>query len=333
MLHRRHAGLDGPLRAPWRLMRRFPRTATTLFLDPAAEPLAEVAEGERIVVETADSLCGIAKARAPAGMHIDAVIDQLGGACPLTGPLFVSGAARGAALEVTIHRLRAAPPAGEGWTGIFGGFGALNHERYSLARQEDPEIRVLPYADGRARFPCRHGHVEIELRPFLGTVGVAPRRERRMTFSQSPEYLGDVDIPALAEGATVVLPVNVDGALVAFGDAHGAQGDGEITGVALEIEAEVELSMRCREREEAGLLGLPQINTAELIGSVAGFEGVTLADCARAAYADLIKRLERFHGFRRSQAYELLSLVGRLQIGNMIDPFYSVLASVERRYL
>ena len=48
---------------------------------------------------------------------------------------------------------------------------------------------------------------------------------------------------------------------------------------------------------------------------------------------DLIKRLERFHGYRRSEAYELLSLVGRLEVGNMIDPFYSVLASVDRRFL
>jgi len=69
------------------------------------------------------------------------------------------------------------------------------------------------------------------------------------------------------------------------------------------------------------------------IGSVAGFEGTSLADCARAAYADLIARLERFHGFTRHEAYELLSAVGRLDVGNMIDPFYSALASVERRYL
>lgn len=314
-------------------MRRFPRSATTLFFDPVAEPLAEVAEGERIVVETADSLCGIAKARAPHGMHIDDVIAELGGACPLTGPFFVAGAHAGSALEVTIHRVDATPAVGEGWTGVFGGFGALEHERYGLAEEGNSEIRLVPYSEGVARFPCRDGHVEVAMSPFLGTVGVAPRRERRMTFSQSPEYLGDVDVPALAPGATVVLPVNVDGALVSFGDVHGAQGNGEITGAALEIEAEVELSLQTRERDEVGFVGLPQINTASFIGSVAGFEGVSLADCARAAYVDLIKRLERFHGYRRSEAYQLLSLVGRLEVGNMIDPFYSVMASVDLHYL
>lgn len=77
-------------------MRRFPRDATTLFFDPRAEPLAEVADGERLVVETADSLCGLAKARlagrpAAAGMHIDEVLERLGGACPVTGPLHLAG--------------------------------------------------------------------------------------------------------------------------------------------------------------------------------------------------------------------------------------------------
>lgn len=314
-------------------MRRFSRERTTLFLDPDAEPLAELGDGERIVVETADSLCGLAKARAPAGLHLDDVVQELGGACPLTGPFYVSGARAGEALEVEIHRVDPAPLRGEGWTGIFGGFGALNHERYSFATQPEPELRVVPYADGVAHFPCRGGHVQVPLAPFLGTVGVAPRRERRMTFSQSPEYLGDVDVPSLGAGATLVLPVNVDGALVAFGDVHGAQGAGEITGAALEIEADVELTVRARERADAGLLALPQINTDASIGSVAGYEGVPLADCARAAYVDLIARLERFHGFARNEAYELLSLVGRLEVGNMIDPFYSVLASIERRYL
>jgi amidase len=315
-------------------VRRFPRDGTTLFLDPAAEPLAEVGGGERIVVETADSLCGIAKAGAPVGMHIDEAVERLGGACPLTGPFFVTGAVAGGALRVEIHRVDPAPAVGEGWTGVFGGFGALDHERYSLAIPDPlPEIRIVPYADGIARFPCRGGHVEIGMAPFLGTVGVAPKRERRTTFSQSPEYLGDVDVPALGAGATLVVPVNVEGALIAFGDVHGAQGSGEVTGAALEIEADVEVTMHPCSREEAGYCGLPQINTAESIGSVAGFEGVPLADCARAAYRDLLARLERSHGFRRTEAYELLSLAGRLDVGNMIDPFYSVMASIERRYV
>jgi amidase len=321
-------------------MRRFPRTATTLCFDPEAEPVAEVADGERVVVETADSLCGLARARlaeaggGPApGLHIDEVLDRLGGACPVTGPFHLAGACPGDVVEVELHRVDPLPPAGEAWTGTFGGFGALQHEGFGLQPPLAPELRRVPYRDGVAAFPCRGGTVALALRPFLGTVGVAPRRERRLSFSQSPEYLGDVDQPALGPGATLRLPVNVEGALIAFGDAHGVQGDGEITGVAVEIEAEAELTLRVRGREEAGYVALPQLDTATAIGSLAGLHGSDLTACARAAYTDLVERLHRGHGFDRADAYQLLGQVGKLRVGNMIDPFYSVLATVERRFL
>ena len=181
-------------------MRRFDRSQTTLFFDSDGEPVAQLADGERVVVETADSVCGLAKAMAPQGMHIDELVDRIGGACPLTGPFFVEGAKAGDALEVEFHRVDADPPSGEAWTGVFGGFGAFDHERYSLAAGPRPELLKVPYADGVAQLPCRGGTVAIPMAPFLGTVGVAPVRERRMTFSQSPEYLGDVDVPALGAG-------------------------------------------------------------------------------------------------------------------------------------
>lgn len=314
-------------------MRRFDRSQTTLFFDPDAEPIAELADGERLIVETADSICGLAKTMAPHGIHIDELIDRIGGACPLTGPFYVKGAQPGAALEIELHRVDADPAVGEGWTGVFGGFGAFDHERYSLSEGPPPELRIVPYADGVARLPARGGEIEVPMAPFLGTVGVAPVRERRMTFSQSPEYLGDVDVPALTAGATLVLPVNVEGALLGLGDAHGAQGSGEITGAAIEIEAEVELTVNVRTKDEVGYVSLPQINTPDRIGSVAGFEGVPLADCARAAYRDLVVRLTGGHGFSQVEAYELLSQVGRLEVGNMIDPFYSMMATVERRFV
>ncbi|HEV3012586.1 MAG TPA: hypothetical protein VG499_04875, partial [Actinomycetota bacterium] len=184
-------------------MRRFPRTATTLFFDPEAEPVAEVADGERVVVETADSLCGLAKARlgeagaaawtAP-GLHIDEVLERLGGACPVTGPFHLAGARPGGVVEIELHRVDPVPAAGEAWTGTFGGFGALQHEGYGLQPPLTAELRRVPYRDGVAALPVGDGRtVALPLRPFLGTVGVAPRRERRLSFSQSPEYLGDVD--------------------------------------------------------------------------------------------------------------------------------------------
>jgi amidase len=315
-------------------VQRISRERVTMFFDPTAEPVAEVDPGERFVVETADSLCGLVKEQAPAGMHIDDVVERLGGACPVTGPIYVRGAESGAALAIEIHRIVATPRQGIAWTGVFGGFGALSHEQFSLQEPLVAESRLLPYDEEQAHFPRSDGStIPIPIRPFLGTVGVAPRRERRMSFSQSTEYLGDVDLPDLTAGATLILPVHATGALPAFGDAHAAQGDGEITGAAIEIEAEAEVSCRPMATEAAGFVSLPQLNTARSIGSIGCFQGNDLTVCARAAYVDLVHRLVRYHGFGSSEAYQLLGQVGRLRVGNMIDPFYSVLASVERRFV
>jgi amidase len=130
-----------------------------------------------------------------------------------------------------------------------------------------------------------------------------------------------------------VLPVHVPGALLALGDAHAAQGDGEITGAAIEIEADVELSCEPAGPEQAGFAGLPQLNTAAAIGSIAAMQGNDLTDCARAAYRDLLERLTRYYGIPQRAAYMLLGQVGKLRVGNMIDPYYSVLASIDRGFL
>lgn len=315
-------------------MRRLTREHTSMFFDPSSAPAITIDPGERLIVETRDSLCGLAKRDSPAGLDIGDVIDRLGGACPVTGPIEVRGAEPGAVLSIHVHRVDAVPAAGEAWTGIIRGFGALSHDRYGIQEPLEPVTRLVPYRDGVANFSLvSGGNVAIPTRPFLGTVGVAPRWERRMSFSQSTEYLGDVDLPQLTTGATLMLAVNVPGALLSLGDAHAAQGDGEITGAAIEIEAEAEISCQVLGPNDAGWIALPQLNTVESIGSIAAMEGNDLTHCARAAYRDLVQRLVRFYGFTAAEAYQVLGQVGQLRVGNMIDPFYSVLASIDRRFL
>ena len=314
-------------------MRRFGRDQTTLFFDPRGQPIAELDDGETVEGETADSICGLWRQVPAGGYHIDDIVDRLGGACPLTGPFSVSGANPGDLVEVEIHRVDPDPTEGIGWNGVFHGFGALSTDVYGLQESVGSEVGEVHYRDGVATESLAGREVSVPLHPFLGTVGVAPPLERRMSFSQGPEYLGDVDQPGVGPGAVLVLPVHVEGALLSLGDAHGAQGDGEITGVALEIESLVEMTVRVTDRDDAGFVTLPQLNTTDSIGSIAGFQGVNLSDCARAAYSDLAKRLVAFHGFTTLEAYRLLGQVGRLTVGNMIDPFYSMVASVSREYL
>lgn len=314
--------------------RRVTRDRTQLFFDREIEPIATVAAGEHVIVETSDSLCGIVKTEADTFAHFDEVLDRLGSACPVTGPLYVEGARPGACVALSIHRIDAAPVTGTGWTAVIPGLGALVHDQgYTLQPPVDPRTVICRVQDGEIMMPVDDREIVIAADPFVGTVGVAPTMERRISFSQSHEYLGDVDIPQLGPGSRLILPAHVEGALVSLGDVHAAQGDAEITGAAIEVEADVELSIAVLDADEAQYVRLPILETNDWIGAIAGFQGIHLGDCIRAAFVDLATRLARHHGFTEIGAYQLLGQVGRVQVGNMIDPFYSALAYVDRRYL
>jgi acetamidase/formamidase len=315
-------------------VQRFTRDQTVMFLDPHTEPIGSVKAGETFEVETADSLCCLVKSEQDVFYGFDEIIAKLGGACPLTGPLYVDGAEAGECIAVSIDEIIAAPRTGSGWTTILPGWGALVHDMgYTLQDSLPPRTTLCTIHDHKIHMTIDGKAITIPSEPFLGTVAVAPRYERRMTLSQSSEYMGDVDLRALAAGTTLVLPVNIDGALISMGDAHAAQGEGEVTGVAVEVEADVSLSIRPLSREEAQFGSLPVLESEDWIGVIATFMGVSTADCVRAAYVDLCHRLERYHGFSRLGAYTLLGQVGRVQIGNMLDPFYSCLVTIDRRYL
>lgn len=310
------------------------RDRTQMFFDREIEPAASVLPGESVVVETADSLCGIVKSELDTFSHLDEVLDRLGGACPVTGPIFVEGASAGSRLAVRIERIVPAPVTGSGWTALIPGLGALVHDQgYTLQPPIEPRSTICSVAEDEIVLPLDGREFRIPTRPFVGTIGVAPPTERRMSWSQSRDYLGDVDIPQLEPGATLVLPCHVDGGLVSLGDVHAAQGDAEITGCGIEVDADVTLSIDVLDPDEAEYVRLPILETENWIGCIAGFQGVHIGDCIRAAFIDLIRRLVRFRGFTEPAAHQLLGQVGKVQIGNLLDPFYSALVYVERRYV
>lgn len=312
----------------------FPRTATHMFFDPDMEPIGSVRPGETFLVETADALCSLIKSERDVFNNFQEVFDRLGGGCPVTGPLYIEGARPHDCIAVTIEEIVPAPRTNTGWTTLIPGWGALNHDMgYSLQDSLPPRTTLCHLHDGIITMHIDGHETHLASEPFLGTVGVAPLRERRMSLSQSPEYLGDVDVRSLGPGSTLILPANVEGALLSMGDAHAAQGEGEITGVAVEVEADVTLHVDVLPRDDAQFGRFPMLETEEWIGVIVGMLGVPTTSCIRAGYVDLCHRLQRYHGYSREGAYTLLGQVGRVQIGNMIDPFYSCLIRVNREYL
>jgi len=130
------------------------------------------------------------------------------------------------------------------------------------------------------------------------------------------------------EGAILYLPIWVKGAHLSFGDVHAAQGDGEICGVALETTAQVTLKLEVIKNKTAEWPRME--NPAYLM--VAG-SARPLMDALRIAHLELIKWLVADYGFEKWEALQVLSQVGRMRVGNVVDPNYTIVAKFPKKYL
>ena len=224
---------------------------------------------------------------------------------PLTGPVYVEGAEPGDVLAVTIHDVQVE---GWGWATILPGFGFLADEF------TEPWIRGFDMEPGAtaARFNDR---ISIPLAPFAGVMGVAPGTDSMLVTIPPRANGGNMDNRHLLPGTTVYFPVFVEGALFSIGDTHAAQGDGEISGTAIEapmrIVYEVNVIKGGRAIEE------PQYETPEYY-AVTGY-GTTIDEAARKAARYMIDYLVAEHGLTRNEAYVLSSLTADLKISETVD--------------
>jgi len=311
---------------------RLRRDQIHLYFDANEEPQIRVPSGARLVVETEDAHMGSIRTESDVYQTLAEVFEKLGGANPVTGPIYVEGVEPGDCVALTFEDIVPGPVQGQGYTVLTPGLGGLV-SNYTVQPSLKPRTVICPIRDGTVHFPTTKGTIEIPTRPFLGTIGVAPGGERRLSYLQGAEFLGNTDLPLNGIGATVVMRANVPGGLVSFGDAHAAQGDGEISGAAIECQADVTVLIERIPKTEAHYAGLPQVNTPESIGSIAAFTGVHLGDVVRAAYVDIVNRLVQFHGFELEEAYLLACQTAKVTVGQVVDPLYCASVTIERRYL
>jgi amidase len=313
-------------------LRRIERDQIHFYFDAREEPRIRVAPGSRLIVETEDAHMGSIRTEDDVYQTLAEVFAKLGGANPVTGPIYVEGVEPGDCVSLTFEDIVPGPVQGQGYTVLTPGLGGLV-SNYTLQPSLTPRTVICPIRDGTVQFPTTKGTVEIPARPFLGTIGVAPAGERRFSFLQGAEFLGNTDLPLNGIGATVVMRANVPGALVSFGDAHAVQGDGEISGAAIECQADVAVRIDQIPSAEAQYVALPQVNTPDSIGSIAGLCGVHLGDVVRAAYVDIVNRLVRFYGFELDEAYLLACQTAKVTVGQVVDPLYCAAVTIERRYI
>jgi len=185
--------------------------------------------------------------------------------------------------------------------------------------------RIDPAA-GTAR--NQHGHT-VALRPFAGVLGMPPAEPGRHSTVPPRWHGGNLDCRELVAGSTVYLPIPVEGALLSVGDGHAAQGDGEVSGTAIECPLDrIDLTLGLREH----LFGDRPLITpvaSTPAGWVCMGVGYDLDEAAAEAMDAMLDLLGALHGLGRSEALALASVVVGLrvtQVANQVFGAHAVLS-------
>ncbi len=144
-----------------------------------------------------------------------------------------------------------------------------------------------------------------------------------------PDYYGgNMDLPDVGVGAVTYLPVNTKGALLYLGDCHAAQGDGELCGVAIEHPTVTTVQI---DLIKGWSIAWPRLETKDFIMTIGSAR--PMEDAARIAYRELCRWMTADYGFEEIDAYMLLTRTGRVRLGNMVDPKYTLGASIKKSFL
>ncbi|MFC6799501.1 acetamidase/formamidase family protein [Haladaptatus sp. DYSN1] len=270
------------------------------------DPLIEIQPGETVVVESEDSYHGQVLREGRRNRSTEPRSN------PLSGPIYVDGATPGDTLAVHIESIE--PLDGRAstyvpsWWWFLGGV---------PLREAMDEFLESTHPDAGVSFSIENGTVsggglEMEYDPMLGTIGTAPRGPPAPNGPAGP-HGGNMDLQCIKPGCTVYLPVSVTGANLSLGDAHAAQGEGEITGVAAEMAARTKLQI---DVISGGNLAAPRVETDDALFAVAPRNHfASFEETIRLAYVLLVNWLcER--GDEKWDAMRRCALSGRLVVGN-----------------
>ena len=222
----------------------------------------------------------------------------------LTGPVYVEGAQPGDVLEVKILSIDF--PIDYGYNGCSG----------ILPENCDRSIasRIIPINAKTMTAQFAPGIV-IPLRPFFGSMGVAPAPELGRVSSNPPgKHAGNLDNKELVSGSTLFIPVFARGALFEVGDGHGAQGDGEVDQTAIETSLRGRLQLTVRKDMK---LTWPRAETATDFISMATDPDLTVA--TKAAIQEMVDFVAATRHMTKHQAYQLVSVAGNVAVTQLVD--------------
>ena len=280
---------------------------------PDLEAVATVESGDRLTVETIDSLEGAVQSESDV---IESIPEEVNAA---TGPIEIEGATPGDVLRVDLEEIRVAEAQGRVVT--IEGFGLLD----GYEDIEAPKSRMTPVEDGSITFD----DLEVPLSPVIGTIGVAPADDSYTTLVPH-DHGGNLDTTDVTAGNAVYFPVFQEGVMLAMGDCKAAMADGEMCGTGSEIATEIDLTVEVL--EDPGVdLERPLVETPEAWKPLASAD--TLEEACELANRDAIALLAADHGFDETEAYMFSSLVGGLEISQVVDPLVTVRNAIPKAYL
>jgi amidase len=289
---------------------------------PYVDPVLSIKPGDIVVAETHDAFEGKIKT-----IHdLPSKVLNMPFVNPQNGPIAVEGAVKGDVLAIHILSIEPRGPQPAGTTALIPEFGGLvATPATALLNQPLPErVKKMEVTAAGIKFSDR---ITLPYEPFIGTLGVSPEIEA--VSSLQPDYWGgNMDLPDVAPGAIVYFPVQHKDAYLYLGDCHGCQGDGELCGVAVEIPARATIQVDLIKGWAIPGVRLETVDFIMSVGSARPME-----DAARMAYRDLIRWLVADYGFEESEAYFLCTQAGKMRVGNMVDPKYTLGASMKKSYI
>ena len=284
------------------------------------EPILRIEPGSTLNVETHDAFEGKIKKES----DVPSKILNFPYLNPQNGPIFIEGAEKGDTLAVLIKDITPRGPEPSGTTVIMPEFGGLvATSDTALLNKPLPEI-VKKVEIDKEKGVKWNDNISLPYEPFIGTIGTSPEIEA--ISSLVPDYYGgNMDLPDVGLDTIIYLPVNKEGGFLYLGDCHACQGDGELSGVAIEHPTTTTIQVDLIKK---WTINTPRIENKDFymtIGSAKPME-----DAIRQAYRELVRWLARDFGFDELDAYMFLSQCGRVRLGNMVDPKYTLGASIKK---
>jgi acetamidase/formamidase len=288
----------------------FPEDKVHYVWDNELDPALTVAPGDTVVYRTREVSDGQIS---PSSTTEDLAGLDWERLYPLAGPVAVEGAEPGDAVEVEVLDIHTE---GWGWAAVLPGFGLLE-EDFSEAY-----LKVFDLSPGD--YTLFKDNIAIPIEPFFGTMGVSPVGSEKPLIMPPGPFGGNMDTRHLVKGSRILLPVQISGALFSVGDAHAAQGDGEVcvTGIECPMYAALRFDLHKGRNLPAPQFATPGPLTPRVEGG--GWYatmGVNedLMQAAKDSLWAMVEHISTTYHIEPVEAYVLASLVVDLKISEIVN--------------